>query len=549
MKKIKFILVFAIFLISNSQAGIYWDIENGINEFKKNNYTNAKEFFIQYSNNNPNDKDGFWWLGRTYLRLNDKETANINFEKAYNIFIKEKDINKITFSTEESADIDEYLKIAKTCFDENNLKEADYYADLILKADSKSANAYFIKAKIAQTNQNYDLARDYLRKAIIYNKSILKTNLAKLLNVITAPELTEDEYENFIYEAYFSGDIQKAIYYLKEYISSGKEKGKENAEAYNFLAELYYLDGSIDLAKEMLSEAKKIDKKNIKIYLLEAEIYEENKEKLLLQAYKLNPNNQDVLLALGNYYIKKEDYENAYNYFSSLANINDGLYEGYIGYILCLIKKGENQKALKYIRKASFVNKKQSESDILLAEICLSDFKYKEALEYIQEAIKKDKNPIYYLKKAQIEHALKNYDVSIKDLSEAKKYSDLSENKLFQELTMMNYLKKEDYKNLQQYLTSEGQNLDKNSLIYKYNLYKLYKYNGDKNKAKLQYLKIFTHKPSSIADCIKLSEILLFEKGENEALKFLDNCLKQNKNAEFELNHQKEKIKFIQNIK
>ena len=55
-----------------------------------------------------------------------------------------------------------------------DLKDADFYADMMLKINPKSPSAYFIKAKIAQINGDNDKAVEFINKAIIIITDMLE---------------------------------------------------------------------------------------------------------------------------------------------------------------------------------------------------------------------------------------------------------------------------------------------------------------------------------------------------------------------------------------
>ena len=139
-------------------------------------------------------------------------------------------------------------------------------------------------------------------------------------------------------------------------------------------------------------------------------------EETLLKAYKINPNNLNVLLELGNYYLKNKDYFNSRKYFEILIAVNDNLAEGYFGYIYSLLETFEIELAIQNIRKFTFLNPDSSEADYLLAKICDKKSEKKEALEYLTSALQKTKNIYYYLDRAKINYELNNYNESLEDL-------------------------------------------------------------------------------------------------------------------------------------
>ena len=159
MKKItKKTLIFlscALIFHKQAQAGLLWNINQGIDLYKKDNLNLAQTFFESYTNNNPNDKDGYYWLGKTCQKI-DKTNKKCNeyFKKAYELTTNEKNIEKIDFNIDTTSNIEDYFDMAAMYFEIGNIKEADFYADMMLKINSKSPSAYFIKAKIAQIEGN-----------------------------------------------------------------------------------------------------------------------------------------------------------------------------------------------------------------------------------------------------------------------------------------------------------------------------------------------------------------------------------------------------------
>ncbi len=548
MKFYKKISIISLILLAisykSADASLYWNIESGIKEYRKNNFSFAKNYFIQYINNNPNDKDGYWWLGKTYLKLNDKKSASENFEKSYKLYKNEIEIGNISFKNETGENDSEFLDFAKDSFDKGKYKEAELFANKILENDPMSYGALFIKARIAYINKDNDLAKEYLKSAIIFNSKLLETNLAKTLNILHVPEPSEKEYTALIYNSYFTGETEKTIHYLKAYLENNK-----NIEMYNLLSHLYLINNSHSELAETISETRKLNEKNITSYIIEAKINPAREEELLKKAYEINPNNQEVLLNLGNYYLKNEDYKNSEKYFSTLINMNDGLYEGYFGYIYSLIENNKIDEAVKSLRKASLINPNVSELNILLAKICIAKGEYKEALEYTKEALKKDKNPDYYLISSEINYILGDYNASIQAIGRTLGFTYQVQNpKKLRELYVKNYLKKEYYEDIEKYIDN-NEKLDKNSLLYKYILYKLYKYKNKDDKANQLSVKIFKFKPSTKNDCLIFSEILLEEKNKQEAINFLDSVIKKKSEYSVILEKQKNKIEFMSNRK
>ena len=544
IKKIYTIFFFLCLITGFSKASLLWGINYGIDLYRSNNFKLAKDYFIEYIKSNPNDKDGYYWLARSYFNLKDEKKANENFEKSYELLMKEKNIEKIDFKLNTSSNLEDYFDMAVMFFESGDLKEAETYADLMLKINEKSPSAYFIKAKIAQLEGDNQKAIEYINKAIIFNNKLIKTNLAKSLNIKQLPEMTLEMYEVFALEAYFSNDIASAIRYCRKYLNIKSD----NVDILNMLIDLYIKNNDLGLAQILLDENQDIA--NIYTLLYQAKIYEikndEKLESILLSAYKINPNNQNVLLELGNFYLKKGDYFNSKKYFEILVNVNDELAEGYFGYIYSLIEIGKTDNAIDLVRKFISLNPTSSEGDYLLGRICQKRANYKEALEYFNSALYKAKNPYYYLDRAKINYELKNYEESLEDLKNVQNYSNSDFiNDEVENYLIKNYLKLGDVINAQTYINKKLA-LDKNRILYKYNLYNLYKIQGNEKLSSIQLEELERIKPVNINDFIDLSEFY-YEKSEVEkAIKILNKGIKKFPD-ELCLYTQKAKILFLIN--
>ena len=548
IKKNLVLFFFLFFAFNEANASVLWDINLGINQYRKNNIKFAKNYFLDYTKNNPNDEEGFYWLAKSYASLKDENNANINFKKAHELAFMEKNIEKIDFNINVNSNLEDYFDMASMYFESGDLVQANDYADLMLKINPKSPSAFFIKAKIAQIEGNNEKATEFLNQAIIYNNKLIKTNLAKSLNIRHLPEMTLEMYEIFALEAYYSNDINAAIRYCKKYLSTNNS----NVDVANLLIDLYIKNNEIPLAQNLIDEVLNNIGSNIQTILYQAKILalrnDEKLEGVLLSAFKINPNHSRVLLELGNYYLQKEDYLNAKKYFEILISVDDSLYEAYVGYILSIVEVGEIENAMNLVRKLTSLNPDASENYYLLAKICEKGGNYDEALNYLDSAIDIAKNPYYYLTRAKVNYVLKNHSKSISDLKMMQKMT-LTPSLTYemQDYLILNYLKTRDLINAQIHLNKKL-SLDKNRIMYKYNLYVLYKLQGNEKMASAQKEVFKKAKPANSQDYIDLSEIY-FDLGEfDEAIKILNKGIKKS-SEKIELYCQKAKILTLLNKK
>ena len=536
----KFLL--SIFLLSANSvfASYLWDINVGVSEFFKGNFNYSKNFFLTYLKSNPNDENGYWWLAKSYQNLGDEENSNLNFEKSYLSTFSKKELEKINFNSKETSNIEDYFDMAVEYFSNANYKEADFYADMMLKLDKKSASAYFIKAKIAKTLKNDTEAKKYLEQAIIFNNDILNTNLAKTLKIATVPSTTKEMYKFNAIEFYYKGELKDSIINAKKYIEIDK-----NIDMINFLINLYIKSNDIYRAKNLIESSKNANIANIQTYIYESQITadEEKKEKILKEAYKINPNNPDVLLNLGNLYLKREDFNNSLKYFEILTLVNSEMYEAYFGYAFSLLKLNKTQEALNFVRKMHKKNPSSSENLFLLSLVAQNQNSYIEAIEYLDEALQKDENANYYFEKAKIYYLLKNYEKSLENLKSVSKANNGSINeKEVDEYFVKNYLKLNKFKEAENLLFYNTK-LDKNRIMYKYYLYNLCKFDDNNSTTCQKTFKL--PKPMSLENYIDISEILLDKNSLKEAEKILTAGLKKYPNSH-QLLQAKNKIDYYQ---
>ena len=543
----KIVSLLALLLtFQSANASLLWDINVGINKLKEKDTAFLKEYFKNYIENNPNDKEGYFWLGKIYSQQKDKKSKIEGakyFKKAYELTSKNKDLEKISFDFGDKTQLEDYFDMAAMFFEIGNTKEAELYADMMLKINSKSPSVYFIKAKVAQMNANEELAKEHLEKAIIFNNDFLKTNLAKKLGITSIPEMSEEMYKLFALESYFSGEIEKSIKYFNKYL----EKSPKNVDAMNFLVDLYIKNNQIETARDVLSEIFKINPTNLETLMLQMKINEINNisnEDLLIKIKEIYPNDSRVLLYLGNSYLKAKKYKEAKIIFDTLVLIDDSMYEAYVGHIFASIELNETENFIQYYRKAVALNQNASEPFYLIAKFCVNNGDFFEAESYITEAIKKDENPSYLFELAKINYFLKKHQQSIVSLNDAKKmpYKNFDYSEI-DEFLAKNYIKLKDLNSLNSLIESKNQ-LDKNRILYKYILYNIYKLQGKEKEAKNEFAKIKKSKPENLVDYIDLSEIYLNQKGLEFAIKFLDEAIKKHKFTN-QLYAQKLKIKFM----
>ena len=214
-----------------------------------------------------------------------------------------------------------------------------------------------------------------------------------------------------------------------------------------------------------------------------------------------------------------ENYAQAKKYFEALVSVDDKLYEGYFGYIYSLVKMGNIELAQNLIRTMSSLAPDNGEVNYILSLICEASGDYKDAFDYIQNAIKKEKNSLYYVEAGKLGYILGNYDDSIKYLS------PVINNKTAQEYLLLNYARQNNIAKIKEILASSTA-LDKNRIIYKYYLYKIYQSNSN-----IELNSLLRQKLVKIEDYIDIAQINVLEKRDENARKILNNAFKKFKNS------------------
>ena len=210
-----------------------------------------------------------------------------------------------------------------------------------------------------------------------------------------------------------------------------------------------------------------------------------------------------------------------------MINVNDALYEGYFGYIYSLIETGEIENAMNLIRKFIAFNPDSSEGYYLLSKICDKNGNYKDSYDYLTQAIGKAKNPRYYIARGKVNYILKRYNEALNDFKSVTKLP--CEEKILnisQDYLIKTYLKNNDLINAQM-LLNKKLSLDKSRIMYKYNLYVLYKLQGNEKRALELFNEIKKSKLLSVQDYIDLSDIYLEEEQYENAIKISDKAIKK----------------------
>ena len=209
---------------------------------------------LQKSINGMPDLAGFYFVGLANYRVGQYEKALSGFQKAL----------------DKSPDHDQSrLMVAQTLFKQGRNEDCIREAQLVLKRDSANANAYNILASAYMVQGNYDLAMEYIDKAVQINPELAQAHLKKGLFNMALGNKKQGELDlaNAVDAAPETLNMRLllASYYLRQHnypmasetILEGLTITPDSAVLYNLLAAVKFGQNKPDEAIEALNEAKR----------------------------------------------------------------------------------------------------------------------------------------------------------------------------------------------------------------------------------------------------------------------------------------------------
>ena len=526
MKKI--IISLFIFFVLSSNA-YCTEIMDGIKLLNSDKLNKACEFFKNYTDNNPNDPDGHYWLGLCYKRAGQNELSAYHLQKSFELSQTIEDIDIVEPAGYRNQS--DYLDIALMYLENGEFDKAHTYCDMTIKLNPQNAEAYLLRSKIFLAQNDRDSARTAAIRALQYNNELIDSDIAREFDIVEIPPFDFEYYNSKGVENFYRGEIENAITCFKKSL----DMNFKNVVALNNLARAYIKLQNYDEAKSVLKKAKILSPKYIETYLnlahiakLESQMsdignfarkkYLKEWQKHLKSAIEANPNDKRAYLEMGNYYIEQKDYENAVKNFETALVYDDEYYEAYLGLAISYLESSNTQKALLALRNAGALNSKSDEISYYLAKMCILDNRFDEAKDYLEDALSKAQNPEYYLEIGKIDYYKNNYREAIDNLNKAANADVRLKNaaQLHNYLGLCYYHTKELKKALDNLL--KANDLEPNNVIYMYNLSLVYKTTRQDNLYNKIYNKILRFKPQTVQDFIDLSTIY-YDRGQSDIAK------------------------------
>lgn len=400
MKKTAFVLFF-LFLWAPFCFGENWNIKDGIALYKKNDLASSRVFFENYTKIYPNDSVGFYYLGLIYKNENNLLKSKYNLQKAYYLT---NDISDFQIAPDvEGLPIEDYLDMANIFLENNDLKSALEYANLVQEIDPDNKNSYLLKTEIYIKMEKKEAAYNNFLHVLEADSSFLNSDWATILNVKEMPQFNDNYYNSKGLQYFYIGEYNKA---LKNFNLS-LNVNPRNYKALNNIGIIYLMKGDTKSAKNYFKKALSYNKNDTSIYRNLSKADKKMKETYLKRAISFNPNDKYIYFELGKYYKEKNDKENSIKYLKQAINFDKGFIEAYLELISIYIEEKNNNEAIINCRKALNVAPNNPEIYYYLGLLSENLSKYNEALEYYLMAIKNGENQNYYKKAREMESLIK----------------------------------------------------------------------------------------------------------------------------------------------
>jgi len=336
---------------------------------------------LQKSINGMPDVAGFYFLGLANYQFGQFEQALGNFQKA---------LDKSP-SHDQSR-----LMVAQTLLKQGHTEDCIRAAQLVLERDSANAGAYNILASAYMVQGNYDLAMEYIDKAVQINPELAQAHLKKGLFNMALGNKKQGELDlaNAVDAAPETLNLRLllASHYLRQHnypmASQVIEKGltitPDSAVLYNLLAAVKFGQSKPDEAIEALNKAKRYKPDYFTPYFNLANYYISLKDySTALAEYQaiiqVDPAYVPAMLkaATLHEFLKQDDL--AESLYIKSANSKDP--QGYLSLAAFEQRKGRKDNALQILKDGNASNPDSPELLVSYAELLKTVGKYDEAID------------------------------------------------------------------------------------------------------------------------------------------------------------------------
>lgn len=320
------IFMFMIVILAGcSKAGGYY--RDGKKSFEAGNYEEAAEDFVKAIAQNPNRADYYIEYGMTLIALHKYEDALVQFDIAYMdkdmSIIKENNKRVLRGKGIAYYNMNEYKKAIEEfekAIKADELPELNvdilYYKASSLKAIGSYKEAIDTYETILSSNKNSATA--YGERALCYK--CMGMYHESLADYDSAISIDSDNYKYYFGKYFLMEENNDAEGAAKILSQAAEIKVKTDEDKYN-LARIHFYQENYDVALTELEEC-------------------------------FNAGFHEAYYDIGEIYRIKKDYTNAIYYFESYISLGDAISPNVYNQVaVCLIKTGDNKKAIEYLEK------------------------------------------------------------------------------------------------------------------------------------------------------------------------------------------------------
>lgn len=305
-----------------------------------------------------NDSDNaFMLLGQAYSIKKDQKQADKNYKQALEL---------------NPANLQAFIPIYSGYIQANQKRPARQFLEKALKAKPNQAMLLTYKAELDISEKRWDEAQETVQRIALFSKN--KTiPLYFQANILQGKEQYADAvklYERILTE--FPGHLNSLVNLVRAYdglkqrekslvfIENLHEKHKEDLAIVGVLSDLYMADKEYIKAKQLLeSQIKLIPDKSVPLYLALAKVEAvlkksaDGAKQVYLSGLQANPNQPQLLLALGSLYEQLNEKNEARTVYEKILEKNPDNVAAVNNLAVLLIESGQSEDLAKGLDMAT----------------------------------------------------------------------------------------------------------------------------------------------------------------------------------------------------
>jgi uncharacterized protein (TIGR02145 family) len=358
----------------------------------------------------------------------------------------------------------------------------------------KTADDFFLKAYIAETDGDKDAAITYYNKTIelkadyaraYYYAGIIyvgKKDLDKAIEHFKKFLELKPDYPNNVETCiaiaiiyFYKYDYKNTDEYLKKVIEYSPDK----AEAHYEIGDIYYDKiKNIDKAVEHFEKAIELKPDYAASYSNLGALYREKNDyskaiEFYEKAIGLKPSSEIAYIAfsgIGAAYFSKQDFDKAIEFYKKAIELKIGNQDAsvYFNIGLAYARKLDYDKAMEYMKNVIELNPKSINAYRIMGNIYISKHNYTKAIEFYETTIKLDPKINVYLDIGYAYFKKQDFDKALEYYEKALKYQPEDKPRIYDLIGTIYFYKKDYDKAIEYGNKAINLNSDKN-LPYAYN--------------------------------------------------------------------------------